>query len=155
MYDEQQHKDLFLGPGMYLFRGTLPASFYEGEKSSGVTPTTVDPIVATLFACRYRTEGPARVLIALKQDFADDLNGPNLASYEYELAVNLEMSQQTFEHRSRFNISVDESLSILRTLGYELPVQLYDHLALSQALQQSPRMLLTQVAAYANACAKH
>jgi len=71
VYDDHQHRDLFNAPGRYLFRGALPSSAFAGPyRGPGVTPTSTDPVVATLFACRYRMEGPAVVLVALKSDFA-------------------------------------------------------------------------------------
>jgi hypothetical protein len=100
VYDDRQHLDLFHGPGRYLFRGTLPSSaFTTAYQGCGVTPTSIDPVVATLFACRYNMEGPAWVLLALKSEFTELLDGPNLACFWYEFAVNIELPPYEFERR--------------------------------------------------------
>jgi len=153
LYDDRQHLDLFLGPGRYLFRGTLPSSAFTTEYlGSGVTPTSIDPIVATLFACQKRMEGPAVVLVALKSDFSDLLNGPSLKSFGYELAVNLELPPFEFEKRCRHCIAVNDSLAVLGELGYRLPSVLPDGGALTQALTQSPRMLMDEIDRYVELC---
>ncbi len=153
MFDERQHFDLFFGPGQYLFRGTLPSKAFTRPYSGvGVTPTSVDPIVATLFACRYRMDGPAVVWIAPKSEFRDRLDGPNALGFGYELAVNIDMAPPEFESRCLFGVSVDESLTILAQLAYRLPVRLPDIGALAQALTQSPRMLSEDIVRYVELC---
>jgi hypothetical protein len=153
VYDERQHLHLFQGPGRHLFRGTLPSSaFARTYDGAGVTPTSIDPVVATLFACRYSMEGPAGVLIALKSDFAELLDGPNLVSFWYELAVNIELPPFEFEGRCLRFIPVKESVAVLGQLGYRLPSKLPDLGALSQALMQSPRMLKEDIDRYVEQC---
>ncbi len=153
MYDEHQHLDLFHSPGRHLFRETLPSRAFAGPyRGAGVTPTSVDPVVATLFACRWRMEGSAIVLLARKSDFEGLLDGPNLASCSYELAVNIEVPQAEFERRCFHWVSVDDSLSVLRQLGYVLPSRLPDLGALTGALTQSPRMLLQEIDSYVEQC---
>lgn len=153
MYDERQHLDLFALPTLYLFRGTLPSSaFPTPYRGCGVTPTSVDPIVATLFACRYRMAGPAIVLLALKQDLADRLDGPNLMSFAYELAVNIDLHPDEFEKRCVLSVSVDQSLALLAELGYRLPTRLPDFGALTQAIEESSRMQRDEIDRYAARC---
>ena len=153
MYDDRQHRDLFDGPGLYLFRGTLPSSaFATAYQGPGVTPTSVDPIVATLFGCRYLMEGPAVVFLALKSDFQELLDGPNLASFSHECAVNIELPPYEFEKRCRYCVSVRYSVSVLDQLGYRLPAKLPDLGALTQALTQSPRMPLEDIVRYVERC---
>ena len=117
-----------------------------------MTPTTIDPVVATLFACRYRMEGPAVVLQALKSDFLELLDGPNLISFSHECAVNIDLPPYEFEGRCHRCISVDDSVAILNRLGYRLPSKLPDHGALAQALMLSPRMLLEDIDRYVERC---
>jgi hypothetical protein len=117
-----------------------------------VPPTSVDPIVATLFACQHRMEGPTVVLIGLKSGFAELLDGPSLASFKYELAVNLDMRQDEFERRCAACVSVDDSLTVLRQLDYRLPTRLPDVGALTQALTQSPRMPIQHIDSYVERC---
>lgn len=153
VYDERQHLDLFHGPGQYLFRGTLPSTaFAMAYQGVGVTPTSVDPVVATLFACRYRMDGPACVLLALKSDLRNDLDGPNLQSFSYELAVNIELPPDEFERRCRRSVSVEVSVSILNELGYPVPARLPDLGALAQALARSSRMRIEDIDRYVERC---
>jgi hypothetical protein len=153
VYDDRQHLDLFNGPGRYLFRGTLPSNaFATAYKGIGVTPTSIDPVVATLFACRYRMEGPAVVFLALKSDFRELIDGPNLASFSYECAVNLELPPYEFEKRCRHCVPVDHSVAFLEQLGYRLPSKLPDFGALTQALMQSPRMFVEDIDRYVERC---
>jgi hypothetical protein len=97
-------------------------------------------------------DGPAIVLIALKSAFADLLDGPNLASFHYELAVNIDLPPSEVEARCLQRVSVDDSLEILRELGYQLPSKLPDLGALTQALTQSPRMHLTEIDSFVQKC---
>ena len=153
MYDDHQHLELFNGTGRHLFRGTLPSSaFATAYRGPGVTPTSVDPVVATLFACRYLTEGPAVVLLALKSDFIGLLDGPNLASFSYEYAVNIELPPYEFAKRCEFAVPVNDSVAVLNSLGYRLPSKLSDLGALTQALLQSPRMLMEDIDRYVERC---
>ena len=153
MYDDRQHHDLFNGSGLYLFRGTLPSAAYATPyQGLGVTPTSIDPIVATLFACRYLMEGPAVVLLALKADFRELLDGPNLASFSHECAVNIELPPHEFESRCQHRVSAQDSHSVLDQLGYRLPSKLPDLGALSQALLQSGRMTLEDIVQYVERC---
>ena len=80
------------------------------------------------------------MLVALKSDFRDLLDGPNLACFSYECAVNIELPPAEFETRCKHCFSVHDSLETLEQLGYRLPSQLPDIGALTIALTQSPRM---------------
>lgn len=153
MYDLRQHLELFHGPGHYLFRGTLPSgSFAAPYEGPGVTPASVDPVVATLFACRYRMDGPAIVLVAQRSDFAELLDGPNLESFRNEPAVNIELPPADFEMRCILRVAVDESLAFLDRLGYRLPPRLPDLGALTQAMAHPPRMEMRDIERYVELC---
>jgi hypothetical protein len=153
VYDNRQHRDLFNGPGDYLFRGTLPSSaFAAAYQGTGVTPTSIDPVVATLFACRYLIDGPAVVFLAYKPDFRGLLDGPNLASFWYEFAVNIELPPYEFEKRCRHCVRVQDSVAVLNELGYLIPSKLPDLGALTQALTQSPRMVMEDIDRYIERC---
>jgi hypothetical protein len=120
VYDERQHLELFHGPGHYLFRGTLPSgAFTAPYQGVGVSPATIDLIVATLFACRYRMEGPAIVLIALKSAFTELLDGPNLSSFYYELAVNIELPavQELETYGKKVSVLPPNTTGVLRCIG--------------------------------------
>ncbi len=153
VYDDQQHRDRFNGPGQYLFRGTLPSSaFVTPYEGLGVTPTSIDPVVATLFACRYLMDGPAAVFLALKSDFAGLLDGPSLASFDYEFAVNIELPPDEFEKLCRYRVAVNDSIAVLCDLGYRLPSRLPDLGALTQALIQSRKMNMEDIDRYVKRC---
>lgn len=90
--------------------------------------------------------------LALKSDFVELLDGPNLASFSYECAVNIELPPYEFERRCRHSVSVNDSVAVLNQLGYRLPSKLPDLGALTQALMQSPRMLLEDIDRYVERC---
>jgi len=98
------------------------------------------------------SEGPAIVLVALKSDFLNLLDGPPLSNFSYECAVNIELPPDEFEKRCRHQVSVQDSLAILAELGYRLPSKLPDQGALTQALLQSPRMLMDDMTRFAERC---
>lgn len=153
MYDQYQHIQLFSNTSKYLFRGTLPtSSFHQPYRGMGITPTTVDPVVASLFAARYLMDGPAVVLIARKAELADSLDGPNLLSFRHELAINLELVPMQFEARCILKVSVQDSIQLLQELGYAVPKRLHDTGALSQALLESPRMNQEDIDLYVERC---
>ena len=97
-------------------------------------------------------EGPAVVLLGLKSDFLGLLDGPNLASFGYECAANLELPPYEFEKRCRHRVPVNDSVAVLGQLGYRLPSKLLDLGALTQALVQSPRMLMEDIDRYVERC---
>lgn len=92
------------------------------------------------------------MLVARKSDFAQLLDGPNLAFCHYELAVNIELPPPEFERRCLRSVPVDESLAVLIQLGYRLPTRLPDYGALTQALQESPQMFTGEIDRYVELC---
>jgi hypothetical protein len=93
-------------------------------------------------------QGPAIVLVARKADFRDLLNGPNIASFQFELAINIDVIPPEFERMSESRVAVEDSIRIIRALGYPLPTRLPDLGALMHALTESPRMPLEHVQAF-------
>ncbi len=142
MYDPTHHLDMFRSARRFLFRGTRTARSYgDTYTGNGVTPTSIDPIVATLYAARYRSEGPAIFLILEKDAFKDRIDGPSVTSFAgMELAVNLDVTPMKAEQEALKIVSVDDCLRIIREMGHEMPEILRDLGALREALRYSPRL---------------
>ena len=122
----------------YLYRGTTAR--WPGNESllaAGITCTTTDPLVATLFAIACRNHGPGVVLLAPKGPL-ERLIGPSNPFEQIECAVNLEMLPGEFARRAVHRMDVDTSLAILAEPGFSaLPVRINGAEALAIALQCS------------------
>src|SRR5260370_13288774 len=90
--------------------------------------------------------------MALKYSFDNLIDCLNVSRFHYELAVNIEVHPTEFEGRCIQRVSVDDSLEILNQLIYWLPAKLPDLGALTQALTQSPRMLIQEMDRYVERC---
>jgi hypothetical protein len=151
MYDHKHHLDVFESGGTYLYRGTMPTKeFVEEYFGAGVTPTSIDPLVATLFAAKCRSEGTPIVILAEREKFKARLDGPTCVTWaNVELAVNIEIPPWDFEREAARIISLETSLQIFDQLGIELPTGLVGSGAVRQALFSSPRLTFEQRERYA------
>jgi hypothetical protein len=93
VYDPNYHIHMFRSAPAHLFRGARLSEDYEEPYSgSGDTPTSIDPIVATLFAAHEQSKGKAVVLILDKEAFRGMRGGPSIRTQaSLELAVNLRL----------------------------------------------------------------
>jgi hypothetical protein len=124
--------------GPYLYRGTTagwPGNSVLQEEQ--ITCTSTDPLVATLFAIECRNHGHAIILVIRKELFDNVPGPPNYFSIS-ESAVNLRIEPAEIARRAEVALDVDESLWILRELGFEdIPVRLRGRAALQQELDES------------------
>lgn len=88
------------------------------------------------------------MLITLKSNFAELLDGPNITNYYHELAVTIDWPPDEFENRCIRHVSLSDSLIVLHPLGYTLPAKLPDF----GALTQSPRMPINEIDRYVARC---
>src|SRR5579872_4122419 len=120
----------------FLFRGTTEG--WPGAQTSQqlpVTPTSSDPLVATLFAIRCRRFGKAIVLVARRDAFASQMT-PNVLG-ESECEVPLPLPPPEFAKSAIIKIGVEEAMRILASMGFDLPGALPDNSALSAAISES------------------
>jgi RHS repeat-associated protein len=129
----------------YLLRGTTAG--YPGSPALqriGVTPTTTDPVVATLFATEASRYGEAVVLIAPRASLPT-IEGNVLAALEAEVGV--ELTPLEFAARAQ-SVSLDQARSALGQLGIVTPAAIPNKAALDGALRSSPRLTADQIDAF-------
>lgn len=122
----------------FLYRGTS-LGFLGGEtsKTQGITCTTTDPFVATLFAIECRNYGHGVILMAARQRYEGHITSSNWFALE-EAAVNLAIRPSEFEKAVDKILEVDEAIRILGELGFEkLPTRLKDPTDLGETLAET------------------
>ncbi|MEM7370408.1 MAG: RHS repeat-associated core domain-containing protein [Bacteroidota bacterium] len=106
-------------PDPIYYRGTTEG--YPGGRSvqrTGVTPTSTDPVVSTLYAIESSKHGNPVIYFARKSDIGDvETFGANLA---HDLEVGLGMLPDEFALKAR-SITLDQSKQILSDMGVKLP----------------------------------
>jgi hypothetical protein len=122
----------------YLYRGTTLG--WPGDsvlQELRITCTTTDPLVATLFAIECRNHGRPAILVARKDLFGELIAEDNFFSV-IECAVNVRISPLEFAALAEAVLDVEDSLTILRELGFEdLPVRLSGTTALQDLLEET------------------
>ena len=122
----------------YLYRGTTEGwPGYPVRPGEEITCTTTDPLVATLFAIECRNYGRA-VILAARHDMLEHLVAPANVFDIMESAVNLRCSPLEFASRAEFVLDVDESIAVLRVVGFvDVPVRLRAKSTLQQEVADS------------------
>lgn len=124
--------------GPYLYRGTTAG--WPGNRTlqeEQITCTTTDPLVATLFAIECRNHGRA-IILAANRGLFHGLMAPRNHFFEFESAINLKISPLQFSGIATRSLEVDESLAILREIGFDdVPIRLRDKAALRAELMYS------------------
>ncbi len=125
----------------YLFRGTTLG--WPGNKcleKLNLTPTSTDPLVATLFALECNRHGAGIVYFARWEIFRDRIGGSNvLARQECEIALSLLPLE--FADAANGNIDALEVRKILLSMGFQVPEAIADRGFLSASINQSNRRL--------------
>ena len=122
----------------YLYRGTTVG--WPGDtilQEQRITCTTTDPLVATLFAVECRDHGRPAILVARRDLFEHLIAEANFFAV-IECAVNVRMLPVDFAALAEVVLEVDDSLTILRELGFgEIPIRLSGVGALQDTLEES------------------
>src|ERR1700730_311767 len=107
--------------GALLYRGTTPNwSGSKGLQRTGLTPTSTDPLVATLFALECLRYGPAIVQFCEVNSVVNLIAPGNvLADLEREVVVAVAPDIFTVQFVVS-TLTVQLSREILAELGYEL-----------------------------------
>jgi hypothetical protein len=129
-----------------VFRGTTKG--FEGSPGTqrvGVTPTSSDPGVATIFATHSQQFGDAVVQIATPEDIAGAETFPGYIASEAEVGVD--MSPAEFASRASTEIPVGVARGILSRMGIDIPsrIGIGD---LSPVLENTPKLTPSQVAQF-------
>lgn len=133
-------------PDRPYFRGT--SAGYEGSpalRRTGVTPVSEDPVVATAFAVESERFGEGVVHIIKSSSLTADevLEGNVLASLERE--VGIAMLPEEVAARATTTIPSAQSRSILSSMGIKIPASIPSKAALTDFLQESPRLDAQQI----------
>lgn len=127
----------------YLYRGTTPNwPGSPGTQELRLTPTTTDPIVATLVAIECRNYGEGLILIAPRAPL-QGLLGPHNHFGREECEVSIRVSPLEFFQFVIHTVDVDVSLKVLGAMGFvNLPIRINGPDALRDEI------LETQAASY-------
>jgi RHS repeat-associated protein len=128
----------------YLFRGT--SEDFEGSAASQkleTTPTSSDPVVATIFSIESKNYGKGVVQIVLPSDLQGvEYTGSNvLGSLEHEIGIGLKPSDLT--KKVTATISSDQARGILKNLGINLPSKI-SVADVSATIENTPRLTSSQ-----------
>ncbi|SHJ73597.1 von Willebrand factor type A domain-containing protein [Clostridium cavendishii DSM 21758] len=131
------------------FRGTTVG--YKG--SSGlqrvrITPVSTDPVVSTVFATEANNYGNGVLYIATKTDLEGIVieEGNVISVLEKEVGINL--LPEEFAKKASINLTPEQSRSILRSMGIDLPSIISDKTQLSYVLHNTPRLSNEQLIEY-------
>lgn len=130
-----------------LFRGTsdgYPGN--SGLQAAGVTPTSTNPAVSTVFGSSSSTYGNGVVHVALPGEIraVDILPGNVLARSEAEVGVNMTPTQ--FANTASVKITVDQARGILQDMGINIPANITLKGAdLTRYLESLPTMTSAQI----------
>lgn len=129
-----------------VFRGTTKGfDGSPGTQRVGVTPTSSDPGVATIFATHSQQFGDAVVQIATPEDIAGAETFPGYIASEAEVGVD--MSPAEFASRASTEIPAGAAREILGRMGIDIPsrIGIGD---LSPVLENTPKLTPSQVAQF-------
>jgi hypothetical protein len=111
------------------------------------TTTTVDPVVATLFALEAANYGEAVVLLCQREVVGAMLEPGNvLADLEGEVVVSVTPAE--FYQFVFASIGARQSRDFLSELGVELPAVIGGKRSLTAMLREHPRLTDEQIAAF-------
>ena len=128
---------------VYLFRGTTRD--WPGNPTAAAaqfTYTSLDPLVATLFAVECRSHGAAIVLVARRGHFEEIPPGPfDMTFQTLENQVVLATRPRGFAEAADFSLEVDRCLEILADLGFgSIAVRIRGKSHLRESLLESLRL---------------
>jgi hypothetical protein len=133
----------------FLYRGTTAG--WPGNaclQRERLTPTSRDPLVATLFGLECSRWGPAVLLAADAVSLAGLVASGNvLADIEQELAVMVSPSEFA-ERFVAWTVPIARARRVLHDLGYELPVTISSREALSEELRLWRRLRKDEIARF-------
>ncbi|MBL7706324.1 MAG: RHS repeat-associated core domain-containing protein [Taibaiella sp.] len=135
----------------FLFRGTSKG--YPGSPALielNITPTSLDPAKATVFATASEKYGQGVLHIA---DIANDLKGVSrvegnvISKLEAEVPVNI--SPTEFANKANTTISSAQARTILKDMGINIPSNITNS-TISPVLESLPNMTQQQIQTFVN-----
>jgi hypothetical protein len=146
------------GGDLYVFRGTRSNAVViggEGSEGVGITPVTIDPLRATIFAlAREGMDGvPSSVFFGSKNNLGFDLvkgntpfDAPTAPLLQLEMELGVPVTPSVFAQKAPYSISAKESVDILNSMGLKVQSSVFQDI--SGALRSYPAMTPAQVAEY-------
>jgi hypothetical protein len=130
----------------WLYRGTTPHwPGSEPLRTLRITPTSTDPLVATIFALECLRFGPAVVQIVLREAVADRIDQPNvLSALEREVVLAMPPEEFSRDHAC-LQVSAYEAREVLAEIGYELPVSMANKQVFQTLIATSARLRQTDI----------
>jgi hypothetical protein len=124
-----------------LYRGT--SSGWPGNpvlSSLRITPTSTDPLVATLFAIECQRFGKG-IVLGCRRAAVERLVGPSNVLSAIESEVVIDVTPLEFVERFvEWIIGVDAARNALVEMGFEVPTFVGDKRVLDDWLSRSPRL---------------
>jgi hypothetical protein len=133
----------------YLFRGTtIGWPGHDSLRELGITPTSADPLVATLFALHCLRYGKGIVQFCLRREVEHLIGEANsLAEIEVEVALNI-LPDLFTQHYVVHTVDSVIAASILRGLGYELPAVISRKRIFEIELEAAGRLSQDEIATF-------
>jgi RHS repeat-associated protein len=139
---------LFRGPAKetvkYLFRGTSEG--YSGSnavRSIGVTPTSSDPGVGTIFSVNSKNYGNGILQIALPEELKGlEATANVLKASEKEIAIGIIPTE--FSKKVSLTITSDQARGILKNMGINIPARIAES-EISNIISNTPKLTEKQI----------
>lgn len=128
------------GKETYYFRGTTEG--YPGNSALqrlGITPTSTDPLVSTVFATNGEQYGKGVLYIASSSDLKgiSSTSSNVLSSFEKEVAFDMQPLE--FANRASLSVSSSQARTILKNMGYNIPSKISTD-EISDILKNAPTL---------------
>lgn len=137
----------------YLFRGTSKG--FAGNKATafgGVTPTSSEPVVATIYAVEGQNYGEGILHVALPEQFIGKEVAANVRKpLEREIVIGVTPTE--FANQSILTISADQARGILEKLGIKIPSRVTRETA-TRVLEETLRLTKEQINQFYNEASK-
>jgi hypothetical protein len=111
------------------------------NRNKGMTPSTTDPIVATIFGLRGQEYGEGVVMCATPDDMEGVMTGTGgvLSGIENEIALQMRPSE--FSARASVKITAQQARALIQQLfGYVLPSRIYNDGDLDYYVRNRPAL---------------
>jgi hypothetical protein len=131
---------------VYVFRGTTKG--FAGNpalQKLGVTPTSIDPLVATVFAAEGSMKGANPVVYFGRMDaFSDTLEVGNFRKV-LEREVTVPLTPDAFAAKAPNSIPLTRARAILAEMGIDVPATFASVPDATQFLEKAPKMTPEQI----------
>jgi hypothetical protein len=145
--DAEIKRQVELMGDVHLFRGTTEG--FPGNpvlQKLGITPASVDPLVATVFGLEGKNKGKAILAFGSRTSFESGEIDLGNVRRTLEREVQVDLPPHEFEKRAQSTISIDKSRKILKDMGVaDLPASVHSSDDGTQILNSTPRLNPEQI----------